>query len=327
LVTPLEDTSVEEIIETGPVFSKVRDTWCSVLTVIKCKPSANSMVQHKKISRFIVSAEERLRKFARGEWDIETEIPQSYWLKNRKMIVSYLASVKEQELIDNIESNSVPLGELSSKYRISRGEEGSKFALKEQLDGNSFMVIPENVERYSVDQGMKISEAAFSLVKLGAIYKHPKIWIIRIQKLRWETRLVCGLDKRLNSGGMKTLQVVVSTTDDLQELKYLLAILSSSLINFWCVNYLADDMNKAYLEKLPIRAVNLDDPKDKAKHDRIVSLVEQMLSLHERLADAKMASDKKTIEQQIKATDRQIDQLVYELYELTEEEIAIVEGK
>ena len=64
-----------------------------------------------------------------------------------------------------------------------------------------------------------------------------------------------------------------------------------------------------------------------SKYDRIVSLVEQMLPLHKRLADAKMASDKKTIEQQIKATDRQIDQLVYELYELTDEEIAIVEGK
>lgn len=64
-----------------------------------------------------------------------------------------------------------------------------------------------------------------------------------------------------------------------------------------------------------------------SKYDRIVSLVEQMLSLHKRLADAKMASDKKTIEQQIKVTDRQIDQLVYELYELTDEEIAIVEGK
>ncbi len=63
------------------------------------------------------------------------------------------------------------------------------------------------------------------------------------------------------------------------------------------------------------------------KHDRIVALVEQMLSLHKRLADAKMPSDKKTIEQQIKVTDRQIDQLVYELYELTDEEIAIVEGK
>ena len=40
-----------------------------------------------------------------------------------------------------------------------------------------------------------------------------------------------------------------------------------------------------------------------------------------------MASDKKTIEQQTKVSDRQIDQLVYELYELTEEEIAIVEVK
>jgi hypothetical protein len=30
---------------------------------------------------------------------------------------------------------------------------------------------------------------------------------------------------------------------------------------------------------------------------------------------------------QIEATDRQIDALIYELYELTEEEIAIVEGQ
>ena len=56
-------------------------------------------------------------------------------------------------------------------------------------------------------------------------------------------------------------------------------------------------------------------------------LVEQILSPHKRLANAKMASDKKTIEQQIKVSDRQTDQLVYELYELTKEEIAIVEGK
>jgi hypothetical protein len=32
------------------------------------------------------------------------------------------------------------------------------------------------------------------------------------------------------------------------------------------------------------------------------------------------------LERQVDATDRQIDRLVYELYGLTEEEIAIVEG-
>ena len=50
-----------------------------------------------------------------------------------------------------------------------------------------------------------------------------------------------------------------------------------------------------------------------------------MLSLQNLLAAAKRPHDKTTLQRQIDATDRQIDRLVYELYELTEEEIAIVE--
>ncbi|MHB8846309.1 MAG: hypothetical protein ACYC7L_16365 [Nitrospirota bacterium] len=37
--------------------------------------------------------------------------------------------------------------------------------------------------------------------------------------------------------------------------------------------------------------------------------------------------EKTALQRQIDATDRQIDQLVYELYGLTEDEIKIVEGK
>lgn len=50
-----------------------------------------------------------------------------------------------------------------------------------------------------------------------------------------------------------------------------------------------------------------------------------MLALHKQLAAAKTAHDKTAIQRQIDATDRQIDQLVYELYGLTEQEIKIVE--
>ena len=53
---------------------------------------------------------------------------------------------------------------------------------------------------------------------------------------------------------------------------------------------------------------------------------DQMLDLHKQLAAAKMSHDKTAIQRQIDATDRQIDKLVYELYDLTDEEIAIVEG-
>ena len=45
--------------------------------------------------------------------------------------------------------------------------------------------------------------------KVASFYKHPKIWIIRIQKMRWKQRIVCGLDERTNSAGMKTLQIIV----------------------------------------------------------------------------------------------------------------------
>jgi hypothetical protein len=58
----------------------------------------------------------------------------------------------------------------------------------------------------------------------------------------------------------------------------------------------------------------------------MVKLVEQMLELHPKLAGARTPQEKTALERQITATDTQIDALVYELYGLTKEEIALVEG-
>ena len=51
-----------------------------------------------------------------------------------------------------------------------------------------------------------------------------------------------------------------------------------------------------------------------------------VLSWHKQLPEAKTGHEQTMIQRQIDATDRQIDKLVYELYELTPEEIAIVEN-
>ena len=55
-------------------------------------------------------------------------------------------------------------------------------------------------------------------------------------------------------------------------------------------------------------------------------LVETMLELHERLAKVKTPRSRERLQRQIAVTDQAIDKLVYELYGLTDEEIAIVEG-
>jgi hypothetical protein len=57
----------------------------------------------------------------------------------------------------------------------------------------------------------------------------------------------------------------------------------------------------------------------------MVSLVEQMLDLHQRKSAARNPHETEALDRQIHATDEQIDRLVYELYGLTEEEIRLVE--
>jgi hypothetical protein len=85
-------------------------------------------------------------------------------------------------------------------------------------------------------------------------------------------------------------------------------------------------LNQTTLEGIPIHLPDLSLNADKSSHDRMVSLVDQMLSLHKRLQAARTEQDKTPLQRQIAATDKEIDRLVYDLYGLTEDEIRIVEG-
>jgi hypothetical protein len=80
-----------------------------------------------------------------------------------------------------------------------------------------------------------------------------------------------------------------------------------------------------YIEKFPVRPINSSDPADKTRHDKIVSLVEQILGLHKHKYEANDAAEEERLQRMINSTDHQIDALVYELYGLTPDEIAIVE--
>ena len=117
-----------------------------------------------------------------------------------------------------------------------------------------------------------------------------------------------------------------------ESIKYILGLLNSNLLDFYLKN-ISTTMRGGFfryftqfIEQLPIRLIDFSNTKEKNIHNQIVKLVEQMLSLHEKLHEVNTPPAKRMVQQQIQATDRQINQLVYELYELTNEEIAIVEG-
>jgi len=58
----------------------------------------------------------------------------------------------------------------------------------------------------------------------------------------------------------------------------------------------------------------------------MVALFTQMLDLNKKLQDARLEPERTMLSRQIEATDAMIDNLVYELYWLTGEEIEVVEG-
>ena len=115
-------------------------------------------------------------------------------------------------------------------------------------------------------------------------------------------------------------------------LEYLLAVINSKLMTFYHRKKFLDEFKMRFQKilikdarRFPIRVITQGSKADQTTHDKLVALVEKMLTLHQQLAAAKTPQDTTLLQRQIAATDRQIDQLVYALYGLTDEEIALVE--
>ncbi len=107
--------------------------------------------------------------------------------------------------------------------------------------------------------------------------------------------------------------------------KYLLALLNSKLIWWFLTSIAAEraggfiEAKPMYVEQLPIKIIG--NKREKQFHDNIVKLTKEMLALN------KTPEMREINRLKIAAVDHEIDQLVYKLYGLTEEEIKVVEGK
>ncbi|MEK6928284.1 MAG: hypothetical protein AABX11_07670 [Nanoarchaeota archaeon] len=108
---------------------------------------------------------------------------------------------------------------------------------------------------------------------------------------------------------------------------YILAIINSRLTNWYAYRFI---FGKA------IRTMQFDNPvterimiakPSKVQEDSVSQLIDKMLSLNKRLNEIgdTETEEKKQIKREIERTDKEIDDKVYELYEITEEEKTIIE--
>lgn len=122
--------------------------------------------------------------------------------------------------------------------------------------------------------------------------------------------------------------------DKLYSLKYCLSIANSKLIAYFHF-HTSPKVRKGVFPKIlvndvrkfPIRSIDFGNSTEKKKHDDLVALVDKMLELNKRLAliHNMPSSEQDELLREIRRTDAEIDQKVYELYGLTEEEKQVVE--
>ncbi len=121
-------------------------------------------------------------------------------------------------------------------------------------------------------------------------------------------------------------KTTIIATDDL----YLLGILNSKISDFVMHSISSTkqggyfEYKPMYLQQLPIRIIDLNNPAEKAIHDKLVSLVNRMLELHKNKTALPPSAEREKIEREITVTDEKIDEIVYDLYGITEEEIRII---
>jgi hypothetical protein len=113
---------------------------------------------------------------------------------------------------------------------------------------------------------------------------------------------------------------------------FLLGILNSKLCSYFFKTISSSirggflRWKRQYVEIIPIKNIDLNNPSETSLHAAIITHVELMLQLNKELEAATLPDQKEQFKARIGHTDDKINKMVYQLYGLTEEEIKLVEN-
>lgn len=233
-----------------------------------------------------------------------------------------------QNILHRLFNNNkfILLGDITSS---TQGLSKSKFNQSQEPSNNNWYPFLFNgqVYRYVININNTSYVDLSDFRSLPQYYEsRPKILIRRV--INRQDRLMCTyFDKKLVF--KKDINPFI-ITDINWDAKYILGILNSNFISFMYINTSSiatkDDFRQttlAELRKIPIPIFNKGDK----NHNKLILLVDHMLEIKSKGDMIKTDSDKKSYQKKIEILDKQIDDLVYKLYNLETDEIKIIENE
>jgi type I restriction-modification system DNA methylase subunit len=231
--------------------------------------------------------------------------------------------------IDNI---SIKLGSIAKISLGMKLRSNDEFVVltkdKERPDGIYFGA---DISRYGACKPKRFFNFSKAIIiggtKKPEIHRaSPKILIQAIRNLSLKRRIVAALESK----GDCFIGTVngVTLLDKSWGIRFILGIINSNLINtYFSRRFTTISLTSAFLGQIPIPKKDLSNPVFSAKYCRLIQLVDRMLILNKNLDGKISEMEKAALQNAITTTDAEIDRLVYELYDLSDEEIKIIEGR
>jgi len=252
-------------------------------------------------------------------------IPQSEWegTEDKKFIldlgtVHLLDKIRRQTPFTFADAMEIKRGVLFDKAMLTKKKTGA----------NSYRYFEGDVYRYQLnlvaEQWIEFNDKMKERPREIIWFEGPRILLRRLVNRRQRMMASFAIDAFITN---KNLYSILAKDSSLN-IAAVLGVMNSRLISYLYINQVTQATKDDFPQVTIKDVLSLPFPplsRDKTSHDNMVSFVEQMISFNKQLPDAKTDHEKTALQRQIDATDQQIDQLVYELYGLTEEEVKIVE--
>lgn len=220
------------------------------------------------------------------------------------------SSSEDVDLINKLSDGSEFLGSILDLPRGIEIGGNSLLISNHEEEGFERLLVGRNLKRYQIafnNQYIKFDETDQSCFKDHDIYLQPKILIQRIRNLSLKQRIVATIDTE-NYICTNTLRIGILINNE-YNLHYVLGIINSKLINWMFLKYFMNkDIYSYQLRQIPVKNITLDQQ---------MKLAEKVIMILHYYEQGKV--------NMINATEKEIDDFVYQIYGLTEVEKEIIE--
>lgn len=234
------------------------------------------------------------------------------------------------KLKKKIETNSVELGSVAKISLGMKLRSNDEFVVEEKFKSNpDVIVFGKDIAKYHAIEPSHFFNFSKAVIVGGT--KNPliqqaktKIFIQAIRNLSLADRIVATLDEN----GYYFVGTVNSVilNDNTYNYKYILGLLNSKLHNtYFKKRFTTISLTASFLGVLPICKLNTEKKKREAAE--IIKLVDQLLQLNSEKEETKLQSKVSQLESKIEYCGNRINEIIYQLYELTESEIKFIEKK